>query len=64
MGNIAQTLNIAPQDVFVFVSAAYAVGLVDQVKRAADSLVQPPDIKPTKGYGLLGRILNKLSSNK
>jgi hypothetical protein len=63
MVNIAQTLNIKPQFVFVFVSAAYAVGLVDQAKRTSDNLVQPPDIKPTKTQGLLGHILNKLPRN-
>jgi hypothetical protein len=63
MINIAQTLDIKLQYVFVFISAAYAVGLVGQVKRAADSLVEASEIKPSKGKGLLGRILNKLRGN-
>ena len=63
MGNVAQVLNIKPQYVFVFVSAAYAVGLAGQAKRASDSLVQPPDIRPVKGQGLLGRIMSKLRGN-
>jgi hypothetical protein len=63
MANVAQVLNIKPQYVFVFISAAYALGLAGQAKRAADSLVQAPDIKPSNGQGLLGRILSKLRGN-
>jgi len=63
MTNVAQALNIKPQYVFVFVSAAYAVGLVGQARRAEDVLVQAPDIEPSKGKRLLGRIMSKLRGN-
>jgi hypothetical protein len=58
--NVAQVLNIKPQYVFVFASAACALDLMGQAKREADSLVQPPEVKATKGQGLLSRIMNKL----
>ena len=60
MGNIAQMLKIKPQYVFVFISAAHAIGLANQAKRVADSLVQPPDVKPNKAKGLLSKIMSKL----
>lgn len=60
--NVAQVLTIKPQYVFVFASAACALGLMGQAKREADNLVQPPDVKPSKGQGLLSRIMNKLRS--
>ena len=58
--NVAQVLNIKPQYVFVFASAACALGLMGQAIRLADNLVQPPDVKPSKGQGLLNRIMHKL----
>ncbi len=64
MINVAEMLNIKPQYVFVFVSAAYSVSLVGQARRLADSLVQPPVVTPSKGQGLLGRIMSKLRGNK
>lgn len=63
MANVAQVLNIKPQYVFVFVSAAYALGLLRQARREADKLVQAPDLKPSKGQSLLGRIISKLRGN-
>jgi len=65
--NIVETLNIKPQYVFVFISAAYALGLVGQAERKSDELVEPPPLvsaekKETKG--LLSRILGKLRSSK
>ncbi|MBK8817082.1 MAG: hypothetical protein IPN42_16950 [Methylococcaceae bacterium] len=39
MGNIAQALKIKPQYVFVFISAAYAIGLAGQGARFSSSLV-------------------------
>ncbi len=64
MSNIAETLNIKAQYVFVFISAAYALGIAGQARRMADSLVQPPDIQPSKGKGVLGRIMGKLNNTK
>ncbi|MBL1264490.1 hypothetical protein [Candidatus Methylomicrobium oryzae] len=58
--NVAQVLDIKPQYVFVFASAACALGLMRQAKREADNLIQPPEVKATKGQGLLSRIMNKL----
>jgi hypothetical protein len=62
--NVAETLNIKPQYVFVFVSAAYALGLVGQARREADVLVQSPEIKQNKNKGLLSRILSTLTGRK
>jgi hypothetical protein len=62
--DIAEVLNIKPQYVFVFISAAYALGLIGQAKRAADEIVQPPVIKKTEQQGLLSRIIGKLHANK
>lgn len=62
--NIAEVLNIKPQYVFVFISAACALGLAAQVKREADVLFQSPEIKPNKNQGILGRILSTLLGKK
>lgn len=62
--NIAESLNIKPQYVFVFISAASALGLAGQVKRDAGVLIQPPEVKPTKNQGVLGRILSTLLGRK
>jgi hypothetical protein len=63
MGNIAETLAIKPQYVFVFVSATYAVGLSGQARRASDMLVQALGLQRNKGKGLMSRILRKLRVN-
>lgn len=61
LGNVAEALNIKPQYVFVFISAAYALGLTGQARREADVLVtQPVEIKENKNKGLLSRIMSKL----
>ncbi len=64
MINVAETLHIKPEFVFVFISAAYALGLAGQARRLADNLVQPPEITPSKGQELLGRFINRLRNNK
>lgn len=64
LSNVAQVLNIKPQYVFVFISAACSLGLAGQVKREADMLVQSPEVKPSKNQGLLGRILSVLRGKK
>ncbi|MDO9106128.1 MAG: hypothetical protein Q7U57_14335 [Methylovulum sp.] len=64
LSNVAEVLNIKPQYVFVFISAASALGLAGQVKREADVLVQSPEIKPNKNQGLLSRILSVLRGKK
>jgi hypothetical protein len=62
--DIAEVLNIKPQYVFVFISAAYALGLIGQAKREADEIIQPSVIKKTEQQGLLSRIIGKLRANK
>jgi hypothetical protein len=61
--SIAEILNIKPQYVFVFISAACALGLAGQARREVDKLVRPPEIKPNKKQGLLSRIIRKLHGN-
>ena len=61
--DIADVLKIKPQYVFVFVSAAYALGLVGQAKRESDEIIQPTTIKKTGQQGLLSRIIGKLRGN-
>ena len=63
LGNVAQVLNIKPQYVFVFISAACALGLTGQARRESDVLIaqsQPTEIKATKNKSLLSRIMSKL----
>jgi len=62
--DIVEVLKIKPQYVFVFISAAYALGLVGQAKREVDEVFQPPAIKKSEQQGLLSRILGKLRANK
>ena len=63
--NIAEVLAIKPQYVFVFISAAYALGLVGQVRRESDVLIQSsPTLKPNKNQSLLKRILSTLVGKK
>lgn len=62
--NISDSLRIKPQYVFVFISAAHALGLVGQAERKADEIIAPPEIKKTKpkGRDLLSKILGRLRS--
>ncbi|GAB6141982.1 hypothetical protein JCM14076_27110 [Methylosoma difficile] len=60
LDNVAKVLNIKPQYVFIFISAACALGIAGQVKREADVLLELPPISPNKNQGLLSRILSKL----
>lgn len=61
LGNVAEVLNIKPQYVFVFISAACALGLTGQARREADILVvQSTEIKANKNKGFLSRIMSKL----
>ncbi len=64
LANVAEVLNIKPQYVFVFISAACALGLVGQTRRDVDVLVHPSEIKSTKNQGLLSRILSVLRGKK
>lgn len=58
--NIADALNIKPQYVFVFISAAKTLGIVGQAKRKADEIIAPVEIKASKSKGILSRILDRL----
>ena len=58
--NIADSLKIKPQYVFVFISAAYAVGIVGQARRKVDELIVPPEVKKPASKGLLSKILSRL----
>ncbi len=58
--NITQVLNIKPQYVFAFFSAAYATGLAGQAERKADVMIAPSKPKPSKKKGLLTHIMRKL----
>lgn len=59
--SIADTLKIKPQYVFVFISAACALGLTGQAKREADVIIEAPnEIKESKHKGFLSRIMSKL----
>lgn len=61
LANVAEVLNIKPQYVFVFISAAYALGLTGQARREADALIaQSSEIKANKNKGFLSRIMSKL----
>jgi hypothetical protein len=61
LANVSEVLNIKPQYVFVFISAAYALGLTGQARRESDALIaQTAEIKANKNKGFLGRIMSKL----
>ena len=67
MLNISDVLKVKPQYVFVFVSAAHALGLIGQAERKADEILAPPapPVEPIKeSKGLLSKILGKLRSPK
>ncbi len=64
--NTAEVLQIKMQYVFVFFSAAYALGLAGQTKRNADVVVAPqsPVTRAREKKTLLNNILNKLRGIK
>ncbi len=64
MVNIAETLKIHPQYVFIFISSAYTIGLAGQATRVSDLLVEPPGIKPHKSRSLFKLIINKLTNTE
>ncbi len=61
---IARLLHIKPEYVFVFISAASALSLLKQSDRDADTVIEPPELKPSRNKSLLGRIISKLRVNK
>ncbi|HEY8219980.1 MAG TPA: hypothetical protein VIF86_07750 [Methylobacter sp.] len=60
MMNTAQVLNINPRYVFVFISAAHAVGLVGQAQRESDAVIEQSTHKPNERKSLMSRIISKL----
>lgn len=58
--SIANALNIRPQYVFVFISAANMLGILGQARRQVDELIAPAVVKENKSKGLLSRILGRL----
>jgi hypothetical protein len=62
--NIAVTLRIKPEYVFIFISAAFAIGLLNQAAGNANIAVAPQEIKPDKRHSLFSRIISKLRANK
>jgi len=62
MLDIIRTLKVKPQYVFVFISAAYAIGILGQSKRQVDEIIETeaPKIKSVPKKNLFSRILNKL----
>ncbi|PPD20118.1 MAG: hypothetical protein CTY23_09820 [Methylomonas sp.] len=57
---VAQSLNIRANYVFVVITACWSLGLLDQRTRSADYLVTPEPPKPDKKQDLLTKILNRL----
>jgi hypothetical protein len=59
---VVQILAIKPQYVFVFASAAHALGILGQKKRTADGIdvTTSPDKQVKMTKGLMGKILSKL----
>ncbi|MGZ5030692.1 MAG: hypothetical protein ACXV8I_08855, partial [Methylobacter sp.] len=60
MMNTAQVLNINPRYVFVFISAAHAVGLVGQGQRESDAVIEQSTPKPNERKSLMSRIISRL----
>jgi hypothetical protein len=62
MLDVIKVLKVKPQYVFIFVSAAYAVGILGQSKRQTDQTItaEVPTIKSVQKKSIFSRILNKL----
>ncbi|MCU7934770.1 MAG: hypothetical protein KZQ99_07810 [Candidatus Thiodiazotropha sp. (ex Dulcina madagascariensis)] len=60
----AQTLNIPQRYVFAFYSAAKAIQLAGETRRAVDTLLAPSAVEKSKHHGLLGRLLGRLRGDK
>jgi len=60
--DIIKVLQVKPQYVFVFVSAAYAAGILEQSKRQVDKVIatKEPEKKSKQKKSLFSRILRKL----
>lgn len=60
--DIAEILHIKPQYVFVFISAAYAIGLAGQARRDSDKTPSRAPAIKSKQHDVLSRIIGKLSN--
>jgi len=62
MLDVIKVLKVKPQYVFIFVSAAYAIGILGLAKRQADQTIaaEVPAIKSVQKKSIFSRILNKL----
>ena len=60
--DVIKILKIKPQYVFIFISAAYATGILGQAQRQVDKIVEAevPAVKSVKKKGILSRIMKKL----
>ncbi|MEW8625354.1 MAG: hypothetical protein AB2551_06350 [Candidatus Thiodiazotropha sp.] len=56
----ANSLAIPQRYVFAFYSAANAIQLAGETRRAVDTLLEPPAIKQAKNRGLFSKLLNRL----
>lgn len=61
---IAEILKIRLEYVFIFISAAAAVGLIGQAAKNAGIAPARPEAKPDKKHGFFSRIISKLRANK
>ena len=62
--NIAETLDIKYQYVFIYFSAVYALGIAGQSERMSDAVVEPAKLKVNEKKGLLSRIMSRLRGAK
>ncbi|MEW8508042.1 MAG: hypothetical protein AB2598_15195 [Candidatus Thiodiazotropha sp.] len=60
----ANALEIPQRHVFAFYSAAHAIQLVGETRRAVDTLIQPPAIERSTNRGVFGRLLDRLRRGK
>jgi hypothetical protein len=60
---LAGILKIKPEYVFIFISAASAIGLLEQAAQNADVSNAPPETKTDKKHSLFSRIISKLRAN-
>lgn len=61
--NVALALKIKPEYVFIFISAAFAIGLLSQVAKNTEIAAAPQEIEPDKKNSLFSRIISKLRAN-
>ena len=57
---VAKVLGIPLRDVFLFYSAAHAIGLAGISQRSVDHLLQTETPSPPRQHGLFGRLLKRL----